>query len=45
MNKKSVKNVKKKKVDKSQLALRIACGVLAGIMVLGVAYTVIAVLL
>ena len=39
------KNVKKKKVDKSKLALRIACGVLAGIMVLGVAYTVIAFLL
>ena len=39
------KNVKKKKVDTSKLALRIACGVLAGIMVLGVAYTIIAFLL
>ena len=45
MNNKNVKNAKKKKVNKRELALRIACGVLAGIMVLGVAYTVIAVLL
>ena len=38
MNKKTAK---KKKINKSKLALRIACGVLAGIMVLGVGYTVI----
>ena len=42
MNKKASK---KKKIDKSKLALRIACGVLAGIMVLGAAYTLIAVFL
>ena len=39
------KNVKKKKIDKGMLAMRIACGVLAAIMVFGVAYTLFAVLL
>lgn len=39
------KNVKKKKIDKTKLALRIACIALAGIMVLGVAYTIITALL
>ena len=45
MNKKNVKNVKKKKIDKNKLALRIACIALAGVMVLGVVYTVITALL
>ena len=38
-------NVKKRKVNRSKLALRIACGALAAIMILGAAYTVITALL
>lgn len=36
---------KKKKTDKKKLALRIACGALAALMILGAAYTLIFVLL
>ncbi len=43
MNKKTMG--KKKKIDKKKLALRIACGALAALMVFGVAYTVIIVLI
>ena len=45
MNNKANNKKGKRKTDKSKLAIRIACGVLAAIMVFGVAYTVIAVLI
>lgn len=44
MNKKANKT-EKRKIDKKKLALRIACGALAALMILGAAYTLIAVLL
>ena len=44
MNTKNQKNAKKK-IDKKTLALRIACFVLAALMVFGAAYTCIAFLI